>query len=99
MNGNSCLGITIVLHRSNVWIWIIPFSNGITSVGFVGDPQFFDEFTGDDNEINIDPPAGHEPEFTDWRWERLERLPALIIPFKRPVYDRVVKEFAKFSKP
>ena len=30
--------ITIVVHKPAVWIWIIPFSNGITSLGFVGDP-------------------------------------------------------------
>jgi flavin-dependent dehydrogenase len=36
--------ITIVVHQKEVWIWIIPFSNGITSVGFVGDPSFFDAF-------------------------------------------------------
>lgn len=41
--------ITVVLHRRNVWIWIIPFSNGITSVGFVGDVDFFDQFPGDTN--------------------------------------------------
>ena len=28
----------------------------------------------------------------------MENLPELIIPFKRPVYERVVKEFAKFAK-
>ena len=33
--------ITVVVHQSRVWIWIIPFSDGITSVGFVGDPEFF----------------------------------------------------------
>jgi putative (di)nucleoside polyphosphate hydrolase len=56
-------------------------------------------FTGEDREIDIAHPAGgHEPEFTDWRWERMEKLPELIIPFKRPVYERVVKEFAKFAK-
>jgi putative (di)nucleoside polyphosphate hydrolase len=54
-------------------------------------------FTGDDSEINIDQPDGHEPEFTAWRWERLERLPTLIIPFKRKVYERVVQEFAEFA--
>src|ERR1022692_3272996 len=26
--------ITIVVHKKAVWIWIIPFSNGITSLGF-----------------------------------------------------------------
>ncbi len=33
--------ITIVVHQKGVWIWIIPFSNGNTSVGFVGEPEFF----------------------------------------------------------
>jgi len=38
--------ITIVLHRRDTWIWIIPFSNGITSVGFVGNHQFFENLPG-----------------------------------------------------
>jgi putative (di)nucleoside polyphosphate hydrolase len=54
-------------------------------------------FTGDDSEIDIAHPAGHKPEFSAWRWERMEKLPTLIIPFKRPVYERVVQEFAKFA--
>jgi flavin-dependent dehydrogenase len=33
--------ITVVVHEQRTWIWIIPFSTGITSVGYVGDPQFF----------------------------------------------------------
>lgn len=36
--------ITVVVHQKRTWIWIIPFSNGITSVGFVADPQFFKDF-------------------------------------------------------
>ena len=55
-------------------------------------------FTGDDSEIDIAHPAGgHKPEFVEWRWEPMKNLPALIIPFKRPVYERVVQEFAKFG--
>jgi flavin-dependent dehydrogenase len=38
--------ITIVVHEPGVWIWIIPFSNGVTSVGYVGDPGFFDRYPG-----------------------------------------------------
>jgi flavin-dependent dehydrogenase len=38
--------ITIVVHAHGVWIWIIPFSNGITSLGFVGDPGFFKKYEG-----------------------------------------------------
>jgi flavin-dependent dehydrogenase len=38
--------ITIVVHKKGVWIWIIPFSNGITSLGFVGNPEFFETYKG-----------------------------------------------------
>lgn len=38
--------ITIVVHAPGVWIWIIPFSNGITSLGYVGDPPFFKNYEG-----------------------------------------------------
>ena len=56
-------------------------------------------FTGDEHEIDIAHPAGgHKPEFEEWRWERLAKLPDLIVPFKRPVYERVAREFAKFAK-
>ena len=55
-------------------------------------------FTGAESEINIlEPAGGHEPEFVEWRWEPIKNLPSLIIPFKRPVYDRVVAEFSKLA--
>jgi flavin-dependent dehydrogenase len=38
--------ITVVVHAPGVWIWVIPFSDGITSLGFVGDPEFFDRYPG-----------------------------------------------------
>ena len=41
-------------------------------------------FTGDESEIDIEHPAGgHEPEFVAWRWEPLQNLPDLVVPFKR----------------
>ncbi len=42
--------ITVVVHEQRTWIWIIPFSNGITSVGFVADPEFFTPFPSDNVE-------------------------------------------------
>ncbi|MCL4711504.1 MAG: RNA pyrophosphohydrolase [Pseudorhodoplanes sp.] len=53
-------------------------------------------FTGNDSEIDIAHPGGghHKPEFIAWRWEPVANLPRLIIPFKRPVYEEVVKAFA-----
>jgi len=59
------------------------------------------QFTGPDSEIDVARPGGgkHKPEFINWRWERLERTPSLIIPFKRPVYDRVAAAFADVVAP
>jgi len=57
-------------------------------------------FTGKDSEINIENPGdGHEPEFINWRWEPMENLPELVVPFKRDTYERVVTAFSKFTKP
>ena len=56
-------------------------------------------FTGKDSEINIAEPAGgHDPEFFEWRWEPMENLPDLVVPFKRKTYERIVEEFSKFTK-
>jgi putative (di)nucleoside polyphosphate hydrolase len=54
-------------------------------------------FTGKDSEINILSPDGHKPEFDAWRWERMERLPELIVPFKRKVYESVCARFAPLA--
>ncbi len=56
-------------------------------------------FTGEESEINIDAPDGHKPEFDAWRWERMERLPELIVPFKRRVYEEVCVRFAEYAAP
>jgi putative (di)nucleoside polyphosphate hydrolase len=52
-------------------------------------------FDGDEAEIDVLAPAGgrYKPEFSTWRWEKLERLPDLIVPFKRGVYEEVVAVF------
>ncbi len=36
--------IWVCIHPGGAWIWIIPFSNGKSSVGVVGDPEFFKSF-------------------------------------------------------
>ena len=56
-------------------------------------------FEGEESEIDINRPAGgaHAAEFDAWRWERLENLPALVIPFKRGVYETVAREFHQFA--
>jgi flavin-dependent dehydrogenase len=41
--------IIVVLYAPGVWVWIIPFSSGVTSLGFVGSFKFFDGIGGDLN--------------------------------------------------
>jgi putative (di)nucleoside polyphosphate hydrolase len=52
-------------------------------------------FTGDESEINVTAPGqgAHPAEFDQWRWERLEALPDLIVPFKRDAYLKIVAAF------
>ena len=54
-------------------------------------------FSGADTDVNLDfqTPA----EFSDWRWAELSEAPALIIPFKRKVYEQLVTEFEVFAHP
>jgi flavin-dependent dehydrogenase len=38
--------IIAISHKPDVWIWIIPFSNGNTSCGFVGNPDYLEKYKG-----------------------------------------------------
>lgn len=42
--------ITVIVHEQRTWIWIIPFSNGNTSVGYVADPEFYSGYPADPSE-------------------------------------------------
>jgi flavin-dependent dehydrogenase len=39
--------IWVCIHPGGAWIWIIPFSNGKTSVGVVASPDFFAQYSGE----------------------------------------------------
>lgn len=51
---------------------------------------FLARFKGEDSDINI---ATEHAEFAAWRWVAADSLVDLIVPFKRPVYREVVREF------
>lgn len=48
-------------------------------------------FQGRDSDIDI---ATAHPEFNRWRWIPFRSLPDMIVPFKRPIYELIVAEFA-----
>ena len=60
---------------------------------------FLFRFVGPDSEIDVHHPAGgrHAAEFDAWRWERFERLPDLVVPFKRKVYETVAQAFGPLA--
>lgn len=51
---------------------------------------FLCRLDADDSVIDI---ATDHPEFSRWQWVDPEQLPDLIVPFKRDLYRRVLKEF------
>lgn len=92
-------GVTSVtfLARTEGWIaYDFPpeIAHKKAARGWVGQKQawFALRFEGDEGEIRLD---GHgEPEFDAWRWGRLSETPELVIPFKRGVYEELVRTFA-----
>ena len=51
---------------------------------------FLIRFDGVDSEINLDT---HDPEFDSWKWAALDEVIDIIVPFKRKLYNAVIKEF------
>jgi putative (di)nucleoside polyphosphate hydrolase len=62
---------------------------------YVGQDQdwYLARFLGADSDVNI---ATKHPEFREWKWLEPERLPDLIVPFKRDLYRRLLNEFADY---
>ena len=54
---------------------------------------FLARFLGRDSDVNI---ATAHPEFRAWKWVEPQRLPELIVPFKRELYRRLLREFADY---
>jgi putative (di)nucleoside polyphosphate hydrolase len=56
-------------------------------------------FTGAEDEIDpMTSRNGQEPEFDQWRWERLELVADLVVPFRREIYRAVAQQFAPFAR-
>jgi putative (di)nucleoside polyphosphate hydrolase len=59
---------------------------------------FAARFLGKDSEINLAPP-GHKQEFNQWRWAKMNEMLDLIVPFKKPVYEKVIAAFGHLGQP
>ena len=54
---------------------------------------FLMRFLGQDSDIDLD---YHNPEFNAWKWVEVAEVPKLIVPFKRDLYQAIVREFQPF---
>jgi putative (di)nucleoside polyphosphate hydrolase len=51
---------------------------------------FLMRFTGRDEDVNLETA---EPEFRAWKWAGPQELPAMIVPFKKKLYEEVLAAF------
>jgi len=59
---------------------------------YIGQRQkwFAFKFVGKDSDINVDT---QNPEFSDWKWAKIDSMIDNIVPFKRKIYSAILKEF------
>ena len=59
---------------------------------YIGQTQkwFAFDFLGEDDDINV---RTDNPEFSEWKWARMNSIVDSIVPFKRDVYSIILEEF------
>ena len=59
---------------------------------YIGQTQkwFAFQFVGEDSDINV---GTDDPEFSEWKWTKIDSIVDNIVPFKRDVYSTILKEF------
>lgn len=90
--------VEVLAELPDWYFYDFPFSDRDHGFGpFQGQRQkwFAFRLVGRDRDIRLDL---HKPEFDAWRWAKLEDVPMLIVPFKRPVYQAVAAAFAPFAR-
>ena len=89
----SIKNIKIIKEISQIYEYELPKNLiGIIWKGkFRGQKQkwFITKFLGNENEINLN--TAH-PEFIEWKWIHAEKLPEVIVDFKKNLYLSLLKE-------
>jgi len=87
-----------IIARSKDWLYYDLPNDIIGKVWggkFRGQKQiwFLMRFLGQDSDIDLD---YYHPEFKAWKWVEVAEVPKLIVPFKRDLYQAIVREFQPF---
>ncbi len=100
LNEETSIKNILILKRLSGWFEYELPSNllGIIWKGkFRGQKQkwFIVKFIGDEKEINL---KTKKPEFIEWKWIAVEKLPEVIVDFKKNVYLKLLVEIKKFLR-
>ncbi len=79
--------ITFDVVMDKVWLWVIPFSNGNTSIGFVGPTEFIESFEGTNAEK-----MREMLKISDYYYDRLKKQEFLFEPHVIKNYSKAVKQ-------
>lgn len=79
--------ITFDVVTDDVWLWVIPFSNGNTSIGFVGPTEFIESFDGSPSKK-----LREMLKISDYYYDRLKDLDFLFEPHIIKNYSKAVKQ-------
>ncbi|WP_159022207.1 NAD(P)/FAD-dependent oxidoreductase [Formosa sp. L2A11] len=79
--------ITFDVIDTRTWFWVIPFSNGNTSIGFVGATEFMESFSGTSTEK-----LREMIKLSDYFKGRFENLEFLFNPIEIKNYSKSVKQ-------
>jgi len=69
--------ITFEIIETEVWFWYIPFSNGNTSIGFVGPMEWINQFEGNTTEV-----LQQMMKTSPYYYEQFKDVPYLFTPYK-----------------
>ena len=79
--------ITFDVLDTRLWFWVIPFSNGVTSIGFVGPTEFIESFKGSSSEK-----LAEMLKLSSYYRERFEDVDFLFKPVEITNYSKSVKQ-------
>ena len=79
--------ITFDVIDTETWLWVIPFSNGVTSIGYVGTTEFLDSFEGNTTEK-----LTQLLQRSDYFYERFKGVDFLFAPVLIKNYSKSVKQ-------
>ena len=89
----SIRNVKIIKEIDNIYSYELPQNliGKIWKGKYRGQSQkwFITRFVGEESEINI---KTKHPEFIDWKWIEPEKLPDVIVKFKKELYLKLVKE-------